>query len=84
MCKRSHPDAEGSPRSVHIAGVSRSIWATEWIKNTHGDFYTAAVMLNDRLETVIDNYVHLLEENVAEKVQRLNEERYQQQKESQN
>jgi hypothetical protein len=44
----------------------RTIWATEWIKS-HGDFYTAAIMLNDRLETVIQNYAHLMESDVAEK-----------------
>ena len=38
-------------------------------------FYTAAVMLNDRLETVIANYAHLLEEDVAEKADRIIEER---------
>ena len=32
-------------------------------------------MLNDRLETVIANYAHLLEEDVAEKAFRLLEER---------
>jgi hypothetical protein len=41
------------------------VWATEWIKSS-GDFMTAAIMLNDRLETVIQNYSHLREENVAE------------------
>jgi hypothetical protein len=44
----------------------RTIWATEWIQSS-GDFMTAAIMLNDRLETVIANYSHLREENVAEK-----------------
>jgi site-specific recombinase XerD len=43
----------------------RTVWATEWIKSS-GDFMTAAIMLNDRLETVIQNYSHLREENVAE------------------
>jgi site-specific recombinase XerD len=56
--------------------IIRSIWATEWIRDTHGDFYTAAIMLNDRLETVIANYAHLLEEDVAEKAYQLIEERY--------
>jgi hypothetical protein len=46
--------------------IIRTIWATEWIKS-HGDFYTAAIMLNDRLETVIKSYAHLLHEDVAEK-----------------
>jgi hypothetical protein len=46
--------------------IMRTIWATEWIKS-HGDFYTAAIMLNDRLETVIQNYAHLMEGNIAEK-----------------
>ena len=32
-------------------------------------------MLNDRIETVIANYAHLLEEDVTEKVYRLIEER---------
>jgi hypothetical protein len=53
----------------------RTVWATEWIQKTHGDFYIAAVMLNDRLETVIAKYTHLLEEDVAEKAYRLIEER---------
>jgi hypothetical protein len=53
----------------------RSVWATEWIRKTHGDFYTAAIMLNDRLETVIAKYAHLLEEDVAEKAYRLIDER---------
>jgi hypothetical protein len=44
----------------------RTVWATEWIRDG-GDFVTAAIMLNDRLETVIKSYSHLLDENVAEK-----------------
>jgi hypothetical protein len=52
--RRSHP---------HII---RTIWATEWILSG-GDFMTAAIMLNDTLETVIKNYAHLRDENVAEK-----------------
>ena len=55
--------------------IIRTVWATEWIQKTHGDFYTAAIMLNDRLETVIAQYTHLLEEDVAEKAYRLLEER---------
>jgi hypothetical protein len=55
--------------------IIRTVWATEWIRNTHGDFYTAAIMLNDRLETVIANYAHLLEEDVAEKAYQLIYER---------
>jgi hypothetical protein len=43
----------------------RTVWATEWIQSS-GDFMTAAIMLNDKLETVIQNYSHLREENVAE------------------
>ena len=54
--------------------IIRSVWATECIRET-GDFYAAAVMLNDKLETVIANYAHLREENVAEKVYRLLDER---------
>ena len=53
----------------------RTVWATEWIRKTHGDFYTVAFMLNDKLETVIANYAHLLEEDVAEKAYRLIDER---------
>jgi hypothetical protein len=45
--------------------IMRTIWATEWIQSS-GDFMTAAIMLNDRLETVINNYSHLRDENVAE------------------
>ena len=55
--------------------IIRSVWATEWIRKTHGDFYTAAIMLNDNLQTVIARYAHLLEEDVAEKAYRLIEER---------
>jgi hypothetical protein len=38
-------------------------------------FYKAAIMLNDKLETVIANYAHLLEEDVAVEAYRLVEER---------
>jgi hypothetical protein len=55
--------------------IIRSVWATEWIRKTHGDFYTAAVMLNDNLQTVIARYAHLLEEDVAEKAYQLLDER---------
>ena len=54
--------------------IIRTVWATEWLRNS-GDFHTAAIMLNDRLETVIANYSHLLEEDVAEKAYRRIEER---------
>jgi hypothetical protein len=47
--------------------IIRTVWATEWIRNG-GDFMKAAIMLNDTLETVIKNYAHLREENVAEEV----------------
>jgi len=43
----------------------RTIWATEYIKKT-GDIYRAAVMLNDKLETVVANYSHLSLKGVAE------------------
>jgi hypothetical protein len=46
--------------------IVRTVWATEWIRET-GDFFTAAIMLNDTLEMVIRRYTHLLDENVAEK-----------------
>jgi hypothetical protein len=45
--------------------MMRTIWATEWIQSS-GDFMTAAIMLNDHLKTVIQNYAHLRDENVAE------------------
>lgn len=54
--------------------IIRTVWATEWLRNS-GDFHTAAIMLNDTLETVIANYSHLLEEDVAEKAYRRIEER---------
>jgi site-specific recombinase XerC len=44
----------------------RSIWATTFIRDT-GDFYSAAIMLNDTLETAIKRYAHLMEQGVAEK-----------------
>jgi hypothetical protein len=52
----------------------RSVWATEWIRNG-GDFYKAAYMLNDKLETVIASYAYLREENVAEEVFNLLDQR---------
>jgi site-specific recombinase XerD len=56
--------------------IVRTVWATEWIRETHGDFYTAAIMLNDKFETVVRNYAHLLEEDVATKAYRLIQERH--------
>jgi hypothetical protein len=47
--------------------IVRTVWATEYIRKT-GDFYRAAVMLNDKLETVMATYAHLRDENVAEEV----------------
>lgn len=44
----------------------RSIWATEYIRKT-GDLYGAAIMLNDKLETVVKTYAHLSHQGVAEK-----------------
>lgn len=44
----------------------RTIWATEYIRETH-DFYGSAIMLNDTLETVIDNYAELLDSDTAVK-----------------
>jgi phage terminase large subunit-like protein len=51
--------------------IVRTVWATEWLRQPPHDFYTAAIMLNDKLEAVIANYAHLLEEDVAEKADRL-------------
>jgi hypothetical protein len=45
----------------------RTVWTTEYIRET-GDFFNAAIMLNDTLETVIKTYAHLRDENVATKV----------------
>jgi hypothetical protein len=53
----------GKPFHPHLI---RTIWATEYIRTT-GDFYGAAVMLNDRLETVVANYSHVMEHGIAEK-----------------
>lgn len=44
----------------------RTIWATEFISRTR-DFTTAAYMLNDRVETVINRYQEILEKDHAEK-----------------
>lgn len=54
--------------------IIRTVWATEWIRNG-GDFPTVAIILNDKLETVIAKYTHLLEEDVAEKAYKLIDER---------
>ncbi len=47
----------------------RTIWTTEYIQQT-GDLYGAAIMLNDRLETVVKQYSHLTEQGIAEKIDR--------------
>ena len=44
----------------------RTIWATEHIR-AGLNFLDVAKMLNDRIETVIARYTHLLDEDVAEK-----------------
>jgi hypothetical protein len=54
--------------------IVRTVWATEHIRKTN-DFYGAAVMLNDTLETVTSTYAYLQEEDVAEKIDRLMDER---------
>jgi hypothetical protein len=49
--------------------IHRTVWATEWIRDKNpGDFYSAAEMLNDTLQTVIDRYSYLLGDGIAEKV----------------
>lgn len=50
--------------------IVRTVWATEFIRET-GDFYTAAVLLNDTLKTVTATYAHLRAEGIAEKADRL-------------
>ena len=52
----------------------RTVRATEEIKKTHGDFSAAAIMRNDRMETVIAQDTHLLDTDVPEKAYRLIEE----------
>jgi hypothetical protein len=47
--------------------IVRTVLATEYIRDT-GKFYNAAWMLNDTFDTVIKNYAHLRDENVAENV----------------
>jgi len=53
--------------------VIRTVWATEMIRKGL-NFLDVAEMLNDKLETVIANYAHLLHGDVAEKVYRLIDE----------
>jgi hypothetical protein len=53
----------GIPFHPHLI---RSIWATEYIRKI-GDLYGAAIMLNDKLETVVKAYAHLSHQGVAEK-----------------
>jgi site-specific recombinase XerD len=54
--------------------IIRTVWATEMIRNGL-NFLDVAKMLNDRTETVIANYAHLLDEDIAEKADRLIDER---------
>lgn len=37
----------------------RHLVATDWLRNYPGDYLTLAELLNDRIETVIENYAHL-------------------------
>jgi Phage integrase family len=53
--------------------IIRTVWATEMIRKGL-NFLDVAKMLNDRLETVIAKYTHLVEEDVTEKAYRLTEE----------
>ncbi len=59
-----------NPIALHdtVVGFTPN-WATEYIRNT-GDFYGAAVMLNDTLHVVIKQYSHLMEHGIAEKTDR--------------
>jgi integrase len=41
------------------AHAIRHLVATDWLRNNPGDFLTVAKVLNDRIETVIENYAHL-------------------------
>ena len=49
--------------------IVRTVWATEWIRDKNpGDFFGAALMLNDTPQMVIDRYSHLLTGDAAEKI----------------
>ncbi len=54
--------------------IVRTVWATEMILKGV-DLLKVAMMLNDKLETVIKNYAHLLDQNVAEEVYALIDQR---------
>jgi len=54
--------------------IVRTVWATEQIRKGL-DFLDVAKMLNDRLETVVATYAHLRDEAIAEKADRLIDER---------
>jgi hypothetical protein len=53
--------------------IVRTIWATEWIRAGR-DMVHTAIMLNDTLATVINNYAHLRQENVIEEAYRWTDE----------
>ena len=57
------------------AHLIRTIWATEYIRQT-GNVYNAAVLLNDRMETVVKQYSHLMEQGVAEQTDRWVQQRF--------
>ena len=52
-----------------IKSAEGTTWATEYIKET-GDLYGAAIMLNDQLQSVVQNYSHLMDQGMAEKADR--------------
>jgi len=49
--------------------VIRTIWTTEYLKDTH-DLYGAAVMLNDTIQTVVTKYAHLADQGISLKADR--------------
>jgi integrase len=54
----------------------RDIWATEYLKSEQGrgDIATAAYMLGDKVETILNHYAHLLDQDAEVRAQRwLNE-----------
>lgn len=47
--------------------IIRTAFTTEYIKDT-GNIFQAAIMLNDTVETVLNNYTYMVDDSIAEEV----------------
>ena len=62
LTKRLIPETLGfGPHAI------RHLVATDWLRKYSNDYITVACLLNDKLETVINNYAHLKQDDSFER-----------------